>query len=61
MEKVVRIFRSFDEANRADREFYKSLTPEERMRILYELVWGDSSEAPQGFERVCRIAKLKQR
>ncbi len=38
MEKVVQKFNSFEEAEAADRAFYKSLSPEERMQILLELI-----------------------
>lgn len=38
MEKVVRVFDSFEAAEAADREYYRSLTPEQRLRILFDLV-----------------------
>lgn len=38
MEKVVRQFRSHQEAEEADIEYYRSLTPEQRLEILYTLV-----------------------
>ena len=38
VEKRVAKFRSFEEADKADREFYKRLTPEERLEILLELL-----------------------
>jgi hypothetical protein len=62
MEKVVKISRSFEECDRADRAFYRSLTPLERLEILLELNrrWpanGDA-EASQRLERVYRIIKL---
>ncbi len=62
MEKVVRKFQSHAESDRADREYYLSLTPEQRMDIMLELVaryresFGD--EARQGLKRVYRIRKL---
>src|SRR2546421_10011609 len=34
MEKVVRILNSFEEADHADKEYYLSLSPEERLQIL---------------------------
>ena len=37
MEKIVNISRSFDEADRADKAYYRSLTPQERLQILLEL------------------------
>jgi len=38
MEKALTKFRSFEEAERADRDFYKKLTPQERLAILLELL-----------------------
>jgi uncharacterized protein YdeI (YjbR/CyaY-like superfamily) len=61
MEKVVRIFRSFAEAEKADREDYRSLTPERRLEILFELVAAQHPHATeQRLERVCRIIKLQE-
>ncbi len=61
MEKVVRVFKSFEEAERADREYYRSLTPQQRLDILLELVERGNRDAPQRFERVCRVTQLEQR
>ncbi len=55
MEKTVAKFRSFEEAEKVDREFYKSLTPQERLDILVELL---SHVPEQRLERVVRIVKL---
>ena len=51
MEKTAKKFRSFAEADKADRDFYKKLTGHERHRILMELLnlalskdWGASFE-----------------
>ncbi|MCB1325840.1 MAG: hypothetical protein H7A21_16385 [Spirochaetales bacterium] len=38
MEKVSRVYRSFAEAERADREYMKSLTPQQRFDIAYEII-----------------------
>ena len=58
VEKRVAKFRSFEEADKADREFYKRLTPEERLEILLELL----NHAPeQRLERVCRVTQFPQR
>lgn len=62
MEKVVRKFKSHAESDQADREYYMSLTPGQRMDIMLELIarykesFGD--EARQGLKRVYRITKL---
>jgi uncharacterized protein YdeI (YjbR/CyaY-like superfamily) len=61
MEKAVRIFHSFAEAEQAEREYYGSLTPEQRLEIVFELV---ATQQPNGteqrLERVCRIIKLQE-
>ena len=55
VEKTVKQFCNFAEAEKADREFYKKLTGNERLRILVELL----NHAPeQRLERVSRITKL---
>jgi hypothetical protein len=38
VEKTAKRFRSFAEAEKADRDFYKKLTGNERLRILVELL-----------------------
>ena len=38
MEKKVVKFRSFEEAEKADRDFYDKLTPQARLEILLELL-----------------------
>jgi len=61
MEKVVRVFHSLAEAEKADREDYRSLTPERRLEILFELVAARHPHATeQRLERVCRIIKLQE-
>jgi hypothetical protein len=58
MEKKARRFANFAEAERADREFYKKLTGNERLQILVEL----SKHVPeQRLERVSRIIKRARR
>jgi hypothetical protein len=62
MEKVVHIARSFEEADRADREYYRRLTPVQRVEILLELNrrWprDEHGPDPERLERVYRIIKL---
>jgi hypothetical protein len=55
VEKIAKKFRSFAEAEKADREFYKKLTDNERLRILVELL---NHGPEQRLERVSRITKL---
>ena len=60
VEKVVRVFKSFEEAEEADREYYRSLTTEQRLDILFMLVerWHGLGQRP---ERVRRATKRKRR
>ena len=51
-------FRSFEEAEKADRDFYKKLTPDERLKILLELL---PHGPQQRLERVYRLTKLSPR
>ena len=58
VQKTVGKFRSFSQADKADREFYRKLSGEERLRILLEL----TKHEPQcRFERVYRVIKLPRR
>jgi hypothetical protein len=58
VKKIARTFPSFSEAEKADRDFYKKLTGNERLEILVELL-SDGSE--QRLERVSRIIKFPRR
>jgi len=58
VQKSVKKFRSFAEAEKADRNFYKKLTGNERLRILVELL---NHGPEQRLERVSRITKLPRR
>lgn len=61
MERHVAKFSSFEEADRADKEYYRSLTPQERIRILLELNrrWpgAEDGDARQGLQRVYRVTE----
>ncbi len=63
MERVAQIFTNFDDADRADEEYYASLQPSERVNILLDLIeqhgktLGDTA---QRFERVHRVTELSQ-
>jgi len=60
MEKVIRIFRSFAEGDKADFEYNQSLTPEQRLEILGELIARAHPDVTErGLERVCRVVKLQ--
>jgi hypothetical protein len=61
VEKVVRIFSSFEEADAADVAEDLRTTPEQRIAILLELqerMYPDAAE--QRFERVCRITQRER-
>ena len=58
MEKTAKKFRSFAEAEKADHDFYKKLTGNERLRILVELL---NHGPEQRLERISRITKLPRR
>ena len=62
MEKVAKVFRSHAEAEQADKEYYRSLTPEQRLAIVFELVaQAYPDEIEQRSERVYRIVKRGER
>jgi hypothetical protein len=58
VEKKARRFASFAEAEKADRDFYKKLTGNERLKICVEL---SSHGTEQRLERVSRITKRPKR
>ena len=59
MEPVACKFASFEEAEAADRAYYRSLTPAERISIMLDMIYPEGSDAASaGFERVYRIVKL---
>jgi hypothetical protein len=63
VERVVQVFRSFEEADRADDQFYANLTPAERLEILLDLVERYRSslgQATERLERVYRVVELSR-
>jgi hypothetical protein len=56
-----RVFHSFAESERADRAYYRSLTPSQRLDLLLELIqqW-QGDETAKGFERVYRVVELHE-
>jgi hypothetical protein len=63
MQTVVAKFRTFREAEEATREYYRRLSPEERLEILFQLraMARKENDASSGrVARVYRIAQLKR-
>ena len=61
MEPVLAKFRTFHEADAATREYYRRLSPQERLEILFQLraMAHQESDATSGkLARVYRIAQL---
>ncbi len=58
MEKSAEKFPNFAEAEKADRDFYKKLTGNERLKILVDLL---NHGPEQRLERVSRIIKFPRR
>ena len=63
MEKVIAVFHSFEEAEQADKDYYRSLTPDQRMQILFDLrnQWpvGEHAESSFGLARVYKIVEFE--
>jgi hypothetical protein len=63
MDRVVKVVKSFEESDRADRAYYLSLTPHQRLEILWELNsrWPRSGddENSEGLARIYRIVKFQ--
>jgi len=61
MEKVIKIFNSHSDAEKADRQFYKSLSCQERLNILLTLIARYQKAGPDetrtGLKRVYRVIK----
>ena len=61
VEKTVRIFTSFDDADEADARYHAAMSPEDRLKILIELRDRRHPDAAeQRLARVCRVVKLEQ-
>jgi hypothetical protein len=55
VEKKAVKFRNFAEAEKADRDFYRKLSGQERLNMLVELL---NQDPDQRIERIIRITKL---
>jgi hypothetical protein len=62
MEKVVRIFHSFAEADRAEREADRNMTPEQRIAVVLRLrCWAYPDATEQRLARVYRVVQREPR
>lgn len=64
MERVIRVFDRPSDAEAVDRAFYASLSPQERLDMLLDLMEryrAGIGEAAERFERVYRLASLSER
>jgi hypothetical protein len=59
MERVVRKFSSFDEADNADYEYYRTLSGNEKLQILLELIMPENADAAV-IERSARVHPLTE-
>ena len=59
MEKVVRKFHSFDDADNADYEYYRTLSGDEKLQILLELIMPENPDAA-AIERSARVHPLTE-
>ena len=63
MEKVIQVFRSFEDADEADEAYYAGLTSQERLDLLLDIIaaYRESlGEAAERLERVCRVIELQR-
>ena len=60
MRKTIEVFKSFAEAEEADKKYYRSLSPSQRIALLLVLrneYRPYSNELTEGFKRVYRVIK----
>lgn len=63
MEKVLRVFNSFESADEADDEYYASLTPQQRVDLLLDMIAAyreSTGETSERLERVYRVVRLSE-
>lgn len=60
MENTVRVFKTPAEAEEADRQFYRSLTGDERVQMALEIIWGPYGDNPPKMERIMRKVRVGQ-
>jgi hypothetical protein len=59
MEKIVHKFRSFEEADDADYEYYRSLSGDEKLQLLLDLIMPENRDAAI-IERSARVHPLTE-
>ena len=59
MEKIVRKFRSFEEADDADYEYYRALSGDEKLQLLLDLIMPENPDAAT-VERSARVHPLTE-
>jgi hypothetical protein len=59
MEKIVRKFRSFEEADNADYEYYRTLSGNEKLQLLLDLIMPENPDAAI-IERSARVHPLTE-
>jgi hypothetical protein len=61
MERVVRVFESFEDADQADALARSRLTPQQRVDMFFEIRERAREDAAEPrLERVCRVLNLEQ-
>lgn len=62
MQKTIRVLRTMEEAEQADREYYASLSPQEKLDLVFELsARAFDVEPTKRLDRVCRVVKREGR
>ena len=64
MEKVARVFASFEEADNADRQAYDRMSPQQRIEMLLSLrrwMVKEGDESAERLERVLAVVELSRR
>ena len=64
MEKVARLFASFEEADDADRQDYERMSPQQRIEMLLwlrRMMVKEGDESAERLERVLTVVELPRR
>ena len=61
VKRTIQVFKSFADAEKADKAYYRSLTPNQRLEMLLELIDQNAPRTPDGsreeFKQVIRVVK----